>query len=215
MSADLRAARKAWGSFGAAGVTTRAFLAARLLVLPLSDLDRELRALRGRVLSLGAGYGILERYITEINLDVVIEGLEIDAARVRQTEAAGGLAERVIVREADVTLLDEDGSFDAAMAVDVLHHIPAASHSAMAEALLRALRPGGTCLVKDIATTPAWQYRWNVMHDRLVAGPEPINCRDPQEMAEIFEGAGFVCEDVRRIGRSTPYPHYLLVLRRP
>jgi 2-polyprenyl-3-methyl-5-hydroxy-6-metoxy-1,4-benzoquinol methylase len=188
------------------------FLAARLVVLPLGALERELRALDGRVLSLGGGHGLLSRWLVELSPGASVEDLELDPARVqlaRETAVA-----RVEPQLRDVRDLSEVASFDGAVAIDVLHHIPAADHAGVAAALARALRPGATLVVKDIARTPRWRHAWNRLHDRLVAGSEPIWCRDPEEMTQLFEQAGFQPELVTRLAPLSPYPHYLLRMRR-
>lgn len=210
---DAAAARRAWTSFRGTSPGVRAFLAARLAVLPLGGLDDDLRALRGRVLSLGSGYGVFERYVAELNPHVTIEGVELDRRRVDAAAATAEHAPRVSIRAGDVTRL-EDRGYDAALAIDVFHHLAAPDHTAVARALVRALRPGGVCLVKDIGVTPAWKSRWNLLHDRLVAGPGSIECRAPDEMAAVFEPAGFGTRRIERLDRWSPYPHYLLVLER-
>lgn len=208
----LRPALRAWKSFGGAPPVVRAFLAARLgLMVPLRDLDRELRGLSGRVLSLGSGYGVLERYLAEINSAVRVEGFEIDAARVEL--AARTAPPRVEIREQDVRALDEHHAWDAAIAVDVLHHVPDGDHHELAAALARALKPGGVLLVKDIARTPSWRHGVNRLHDRLATGDGTVFTREPEEMAAVFAAQGFTPELCKRIGRASPYPHYLLRLR--
>ena len=210
---DLRAAYRAWASFAGAGAGRRAFLLARLVNAPLGPLDDDLRALRGRVLALGAGYGLIERYVAEINHAVVIDGVELDESRV--AVAAASPAARVTVARADVRSLPEAGTYSAALAIDILHHVPGEEHGGVASALFDSLEPGGVCLVKDIATRPRWTHAWNRTHDRLVAGPAPLHCRAPDEMAAVFEAAGFAITGVRRLSPLSPYPHYLVRARRP
>jgi 2-polyprenyl-3-methyl-5-hydroxy-6-metoxy-1,4-benzoquinol methylase len=212
---DLPAARRAWSSYHGAGPGTRAFLLGRLVNAPLGGLDCELRSLRGRVLSLGAGYGLIERYLAELNPHVTVEGVELDEARVAVTEATARGAPRVVVRRADVRALAESHRFAAALAIDVLHHVEYAEHEPIARALADRLEPGGTSLVNDIAITPRWQHAVNRAHDRLVAGPQPIHCRTPQAMAGLLERAGLTVVTVRRLARASPYPHYLILAVRP
>ena len=202
---------RAWRSFRGAGPRTRAFLAARLVVLPLRDMAPELRSLHGRVLSLGSGYGIVERWLAELNPRVEVEGVDTDAERVRVATRTS--TPRVRIRELDVRGLEEEHAYDAALAVDVLHHVPRADHDALAAALARALKPGGVLLVKDIADTPRWQARVNHVHDHVVAHEGEVHLRAPEEMAALFARHGFTLERSDRIGRASPYPHYLLRLR--
>lgn len=211
---DRAAALAAWRSYRGAPLTTRMFLGARLAVVPLGAIDAELRELKGRVLSLGCGHGIVERYLAELNPDVTVDGFELDAARVEAAGRTASAAPRVTVACADVTELPDLETHDAALAVDVLHHIAPDAHVDIAHALYRCLRPGGTLLVKDIDTHPRWKHRWNVIHDRIVAGPDPIHCRSADDMAAVVTAAGFDIVDVRRLHRAGPYPHYLVHARR-
>jgi cyclopropane fatty-acyl-phospholipid synthase-like methyltransferase len=211
---SARAALRAWLSYRGAPLGTRVFLAVRLLVLPLPSLAREFRELHGRVLAVGSGHGMLERWIAELNPDVTVDGLEIDAGRVAIAQATAGNAPRVRLRAEDVRELDEPGDFDAALAVDLIHHVPQADHAALAEALARAVKPGGVVLIKDIARTPGWQHWWNSFHDRLVTGAWSVDAREPDDLAAVFERAGFVAERSYRVGRASPYPHFMLRLRR-
>lgn len=208
-----RAATRAWRTYAGESLATRAFLAARIAIVPIGELEPELCALDGRVLSLGSGHGLLERFAAELNPGIEIEGYELDGERVRAAARTAARAPRVHLHEADVTELPESGEYDAALAVDVMHHIPPAAKPAVIDALARAVRPGGTCLVKDIADSPRWQHSWNRLHDRLVAGEE-VHCLSPEAMAAEFVSRGFETEEARRLGRHSPYPHYLLRLRR-
>ncbi len=205
-----RAALAAWRSFDGSGPATQAFLLARLAVVPLGALDTDLRSLSGRVLSLGCGHGLLERYLAQINQSVEVDGYELDQGRVEQARRTQGRSPRVRVHAADVTELDPVEQFDAALAVDVMHHLPASRHGVILETLRRHTSPGGRLLVKDIATEPRAKYLWNRFHDRLVAGDTELSCRSPEDMAALAERAGYRVDDVRRMDRHSPYPHYLV-----
>jgi SAM-dependent methyltransferase len=215
MRVDTVAALRAWRTFAGSGPARRAFIAARLVVLPLGPLDPVLRALEGRVISLGCGFGIVERYVAEINAQVRIEGIELDDARVRAAAMTAHRSPRVTVRRGDVADLDLAGRYDAAMAIDLFHHLGPREQERTAEGLARSLRPGALCLVKDIATTPRWQYLWNRAHDRIVAGREPIHCRPPTEMAALLEESGLSIREAPRLTPRGPYPHYVVIAFKP
>ena len=215
MALDREAAWRAWTSFRGTGPAVRAFLLARLAVAQLGPLGEAVRPLSGRVLSLGCGYGVVDRYLAEVNPALEIVGVELDPARVAVAAASADRAPRVSVREADVTRLEERSSFDLALAIDVFHHLPAGEHRRMAGVLFELLRPGGELLLKDIADTPRWKYLFNRLHDRIVAGPEATHCRAPEDMAALVADAGFAVQATERLGRLGPYPHYLVRATRP
>jgi cyclopropane fatty-acyl-phospholipid synthase-like methyltransferase len=216
MALDHAAAWRAWHSFRGVEPRIRAFLFARVLVAGLGPMEPGFARLDGRILSLGPGHGLVDRYLTEINPDVTVDGFDLDEERVARAIKTEERYPRVRIRVADVTTLEPEVGYDGALAIDVIHHVPRATHPKIAGALLHALRPGGLLLVKDMATTPRRQYWWNRFHDRVVVGPEPIWCYSPDGMAHMLEEAGFEIDDVRRLNRPLGlYPHYMVIARKP
>jgi 2-polyprenyl-3-methyl-5-hydroxy-6-metoxy-1,4-benzoquinol methylase len=216
MALDRAAAWRAWRSFHGIEPRIRAFLFARLLVAGLGPLEPAFHRLRGRILSLGAGHGLVDRYLNEINPDVTIDGIDLDEKRVARAVKTGASYPRVRIHLGDITTLEPEVAYDGALAIDVIHHVPREAHGQVAGALLRDLRPGGLLLVKDMATTPRRQYLWNRLHDRVVVGPEPIWCYSPDGMAAMLREAGFEIDEVKRIGRPWGlYPHYEVLARKP
>lgn len=212
---DRLATLRACWSFSGTRVPTRAFLVARAALLPLRALDGELRALSGKVLSIGCGHGVLERYLALINPDVRVTGVELNRRRVEAAARSQHASPRVTLITGNATTVAVGDDFDATIAVDLMHHVPFAAHRDVARSLYDSLRPGGVALVKDLDVTPQWKYQWNRFHDRVVNG-EQVHCRAPHDMAALFSEAGFSLERSDRIDRRLgPYPHYLLRLRKP
>jgi len=207
------AAFRAWRTYRGTGVRTRAFLAARLAVLPLRPLAREYAEFEGHVLGIGSGHGLLARWLAELNPRVTVDGYDVDARRIAVAQATEDRSPRVRIHMADVRRLDANAEFDAASAVDVIHHIAPADRPAVARALADAVRPGGILLVKDVAATPRWKQRVNRLHDRIVSG-ERTWAMDPAAMARLFADAGFEIERLDRVSPLSPYPHFILRARR-
>lgn len=208
------AALRAWRSYRGAGLGTRLFLGARLVVLPRRALLAEFPFLRGHILGAGSGHGLIARWIAELNPAVTLVGVDTSPRRVALARATQAGAPRVELRLQDVLALDARETFDAAVAVDLMHHVPLDQHAALAAALARALGPGAVLLVKDVARTPRWKYAFNRVHDLIVAREWIDYGREPEETAALFEAAGFTTERLERVMRLSPYPHYLLRMRR-
>lgn len=195
---------------------TRAFVVARFVVAPVGPLEAELEGRSGRVLSLGSGLCMLERYLAERNPNLEFVGIDLDEAKVKLIAETRERSPRVTLKLGDATAIDEPAVYDTVLICDALHHFPAELHAKVAQSVAASLEPGGQVLVKDLDVAPRWKYHWNRLHDRLVAGPEPIHCRPIGEMAAIFEAAGLVVETRRRLDHAlAPYAHYLIRLRRP
>lgn len=211
-----KAVWRAFATYRGTSPVTRAFVAARLVVAPLGPLTEEALPLEGRLLSLGSGVGIVERYLAEINPRLQIEGVDLDPRRIELIRSTQERSPRVTLRQGDATGIDEPAVYDAVLVCDALHHFDPESHKPLAHAIAACLKPGGVCIVKDLDVRPHWKHEWNRLHDRIVAGPEPIFCRTPDETAELFAGAGLVPERIERTDhRLTPYAHYVVRARKP
>lgn len=194
----------------------RAFAAARYAIAPLGPLTTELGGIRGRVLSLGSGLCMVERYLAEVNPDVRFEGIDLDARKVALIEATRHLSPRVELVEGDATRLEGRSGYDGVLVCDAVHHLPLERHAPLVADIAGVLAPGGVCVIKDLDLHPRWKYVWNRVHDRLVAGPEPLSCRSVGAMARLLEGAGLEVTRAERTDRPwEPYAHYLVVARRP
>ncbi|HYI63240.1 MAG TPA: class I SAM-dependent methyltransferase [Acidimicrobiales bacterium] len=213
---DHAAVRRALATYRGTSLRTRAFVVARYAIAPLGPLTEELGTLRGRVLSLGSGLGMVERYLAEVNPDISFEGIDLDAEKVDLIEATRHRSPRVRLVQGDATDLAGRTGYDAVLVCDALHHFPPATHAGLAAAIAEALVPGGVCIVKDLDRRPHWKHEWNRVHDRLVAGPEPIACRSLEAMARLVARAGLEVERADRTDRALePYAHYVLRARKP
>lgn len=171
--------------------------------------------MRGRVLSVGCGHGVVERYLAEINPNVLVAGAELNGDRVQLAARSQHRYPAVDVRQGDARLRAGYGDFDAALAIDVFHHLAYDEQSDVARAMAEAVRPGGFVLVKEMDVWPRWKYHWNRTHDRIVAR-QWANCRPPHEMAALLQSTGLVAERVERVDRAYgPYPQYVLRFRKP
>ncbi len=211
-AAVVRTAR----SYRGASTLMRAYVTARICVAPLAVLGDELADVRGRILSLGCGAAVIERYVAELNPEVSIRGYDLDERNISVIARTAANCPRVTVERRDITRLSEPPVHAAVLVSDVLHHLPPTAHLGLARAIEHALAPGGICVVKDLDAGPRWKNRWNRVHDRLVAGPEPVFCRPLDEMTALFARVGLDVKRSERIdGTYTPYAHYLLTLRKP
>jgi SAM-dependent methyltransferase len=216
MTVTAGALWRTWTSYRGAPTVTRAFVAARLAIAPLGAVERALRDVSGRVVSLGSGISVIERVVAEVRPDLEFVGIDLDPRRVAMIERTASRSPRVSLRLGDATELDDVDAYDAVLACDALHHFPPDTHKPVAVSIARALKPGGVCIVKDLDIAPTWKYQWNRLHDRIVAGPDPIHCRAPGDMADILGSAGLQVEQAERIdGRWEPYAHYVVRARRP
>lgn len=97
-----------------------------------------------RALDVGCGAGLMERYLDALGSLTGVDPSE------QMIEAARKDNPRVDYRVADGTSLPfEDGSFDLAFTVCVLHHVPPEQRPAFVAELARVTRPRGVAVVME------------------------------------------------------------------
>jgi ubiquinone/menaquinone biosynthesis C-methylase UbiE len=161
------------------------------------DLRRELLAgLAGRVVEVGSGSGPNFRLYPSTVTELVAVEPE-DFLRAKASEAADGATVPVTVVDALAGDLPfEDGSFDAAVAAQVLCSVPSQAE-ALAE-LHRVLRPGGELRFYEhvVARQPRYA-RFQRLAGRVtphIAG----GCHPDRDTGRAIDAAGFAIERCRR-----------------
>lgn len=100
------------------------------------------------VLDAGAGFGQYGWRMSRMNKNWKIKAVDIDPEHVSDSTRffkAAGLAGRVTCETVDLTKLNETGSFDFILSVDVMEHIK--EDELVFRNFYRALKPGGSLLI--------------------------------------------------------------------
>lgn len=207
----LRARIVATYPLGARLYATIRFAILRTNILSVLDV---LLPEEGRILDVGCGFGLLAGYFAAQSPRRRVTGIDREAGRIahaaRMAEALGLPASFVV---GDATDLPAGEVFDAAYAVDLLHHVPAAEHADVLRRLRARLVPGGLLLVKEIGTQPFPKLAFTWALDRVMAPRDALSYRRPEDWAALLAEAGFEVR-VRELDDVLPYPHVLLVCRR-
>lgn len=212
MKESIASAWRVCQRYRTTGPLTFSYAAARAVIVPVGALCDVLIGIKGDVLSIGAGIGVIESFIADRLPELSFMCTDNQATRIAVARRAARHS-RVCFGVADATVIDGDHEYSAAMAIDVLHHISREKQAVAIARMVNAVRPDGLLIIKDIALTPAWKHAWNRAHDMLVSGDDPA-CREPEEVAAMLERTGCLVEQCRRLHPYSPYPHYLIVARK-
>ncbi|MFN8053148.1 MAG: class I SAM-dependent methyltransferase [Acidimicrobiales bacterium] len=185
---------------------------------PFAEVER-LVPTEGDVLDLGCGHGHFAAYLARQAAGRRVHGVDVDAGKVSlgtDALARAGLADRVDLSIVDSGWVPSPGAYDAIVVADVLYLLGRERARIVLGALIDALRPGGTIVVKEMGSTPAWKARVNQAQERLAVGVLGITAGD--EVAVLRErdiegpmrAAGLVVT-THRLDRGYPHAHLAVV----
>jgi SAM-dependent methyltransferase len=157
-------------------------------------------------LSLGCGYGALERHALQVEIAERFEASDLspEAVEVARSEAeSAGLGDRVTYEVADLNELElEGGRYDAVFAAQSLHHVEALEH--VLDEIQGSLTDGGLFVVNEYVGPVRFQFpdeRLPLMNQLLLALPESHrrNLRTGKLKTEVVRPDE---EEVRRVDPS-------------
>jgi 2-polyprenyl-3-methyl-5-hydroxy-6-metoxy-1,4-benzoquinol methylase len=143
----------------------------------------------GRILDLGCGHGLFSAYLAVCSQERTVIGVDIDDDKLAiASRAAASLKSRLSFRN-DISAALDQGPYAAIVVVDVLYLLPAEAQQDLVRRAAAALEPGGSLLIKEMATRPTWKFAWNRMQETAAV-----------RLFKITQGAGlhFVTEDAYR-----------------
>jgi cyclopropane fatty-acyl-phospholipid synthase-like methyltransferase len=170
----------------------------------------------GRVMEVGCGFGLFALYFASTCPDLTLHGVDVDKKRIQLASRARerlGLT-NVSFDYGDANDADLDESIDAGYVLDLLHHLRRDSARALIQRFFERLPPGGTLIIKDIATRPRYKMAFTWLLDYLMTGGERPEYWSTTDLTRELRVLGF---SVIRHAMTDllPYPHVLYVCVKP
>jgi 2-polyprenyl-3-methyl-5-hydroxy-6-metoxy-1,4-benzoquinol methylase len=178
----------------------------------------------GRILEVGCGRGLLCAHLALGSGAREVVGIDVDrdklaVAQKIQPEArrSGARLDFHAVAPGELP----EGSWDAILIVDVLYLMPLSAQRRLLADCAAALARGGILLVKEMAQTPRWKFRWNYVQEtlavqclRLTQGSDRMVFASPEALGSWLTAAGLLVEQ-RPMSRGYVHAHHLVLGRRP
>ncbi len=174
---------------------------------------------QGRILEVGCGYGLFSCHLALASPERDVLGVDVDLRKIVHAQAAAQRAKASGAR-CDFRLAPPgelpDGPWDAIVIVDVLYLLTAEQQEGLLQACAEQLALGGTLVVKEMATAPAWKAGWNRWQETLsvkvlhITAGEELTFVEPQVVGGWMEEAGMVVTH-QALDHGYLHPHHLIV----
>lgn len=173
---------------------------------------------RQRVLDIGCGTGALllraameGKVSTGLGIDVFDPALALARSAWEQQQAS--CPDVSLQFERHVSPAELNGTWEAVVMIDVIHHVPVPDQEAFMRAAMRRVAAGGRMIYKDMCQRPFWKRGMNRLHD-LVMARQWIHELPLEKARRWALEEGLVLVQEQHYSRIW-YGHELLVLERP
>lgn len=185
----------------------------RLSIFPLDWFSSITKELKGEVLCLGCGYGILETLLAIMNPKIRFIASDFDVERIEIAKKATRDIKNIKFEVADATAFRGKKQYQSILMIDLLHHLPFGEQEILLDKLWRSLKPNGIVVIKDVDTKPAFGYHWNMLHDRLMAGLPLVYHPSSHYIDYLKSKVAQVAINRPKLFLS-PYNHYCLIAKK-
>ena len=197
------------------GLRAQAYLRIRWAICPF-DRILPLVPARGRLLDVGCGSGLWLTYLALERPALELHGIDTDARKL--DVASTSLAGKAQLRQTSAIDLPKD-QFDCITILDVFYLLSDSAKGELLRACRRALRPGGTVVLKDADTRPRWKYAPTAIEEMIAVHVMRITQGRPhfqsmEQLARGLDAAGFTDVETARIDRGYLHPHVVLRARK-
>ena len=175
-------------------VSIRLFVRLKLRFDPMFPKLREFAPSRGTVLDIGCGYGVPGSWLLAQSPELRLVGLESDPGRAAVARRAFGNRGEVVLGTAPA-VPDLTVAADAALLIDVVHHLSDEDLRDTLRALFARLKPGGRLVLR--ATVPGTEIRsWPVRIEqwKWKGAGRKLYLRTAEELRTAALEAGYTME---------------------
>ncbi len=205
----------AWKAYKGERLSTRLHVIVRVLTCPFGALMDRFPP-EGSVLDVGCGHGLLVNLLSRdpAHRELRLTGIDHDSAKI---EAARRSALPGVVFSTEPIDSFPESAFDVISIVDVLYTVKTDLWTSILSGCFRALRPGGTLIVKEVVNRPRWKY-WVIMAQESlsvrvfhITKGDPPHFEPPEDYREAIEQAGFSIVEASPLNSYDWISHYLFV----
>lgn len=171
----------------------------------------------GKILDLGAGFGILSIYLALLSKKRHIKGVDISRRRIRIASAASSFVPTVSFERSNFLGTNFEDN-DCILLIDTLHYFPDAVQNEILKKCYHQINPGGTIIIRDSNRDYKFRQLITRLHETIMTKSgftkgDGLYFRRFCEMKKFVEGLGFnVC--VMPMWGLTPFADTLMVCKK-
>jgi predicted exporter/SAM-dependent methyltransferase len=162
---------------------------------PLFSAVEKAAPVRGEILDVGCGYGLVAHWLTFFNPERRVHGVDFDSEKIRVAQATARANSRVTFEWRDILEWPEFPVSDCALLCDVLHYFPRELKADVLRKIFAALRPGGCLVIRDRAVVRAEKWAVRLGRNRTRHG---LHFEDEKTHLALLRETGFDQIDIRQ-----------------
>lgn len=162
---DLSQERKSIISRYHASLGGKLFLAARWYLTPYEKMASFLPS-QGKILDMGCGHGLFAMAAAMTGPGRQILGIDHDVKRIELARNAAQGMSNLEFKTGDMTQIPGTG-YDGIALIDVMHYFPMNVQETIFENAYRALRAGGTILVREVEPSRGAVSAFNQLYEKI------------------------------------------------
>ncbi len=171
-------------------------------------------AVRGSVLDVACGPGILSAAIAKTARDVVAFDLTLQMLKKAAQRCSEAGVDNVAFREGNASDLPfADAAFDAAVTRLSVHHFDQPNR--VIEEIFRVLRPGGSFVIADVISSevPAEAELQNAIE--ILRDPSHVRMLPGSELTSLVNAAGFAIESLTTWDKPREFEEWMGIVNDP
>jgi len=195
------------------GVWVALYIRLRWRLCPFQLIEKQV-PLKGTVIDIGCGYGLLSNLLALRSEDRYVIGADLSPRRIKIAQKTVNDRRNIKFYLSDVTDLKVwRHGCNTVVASDFLHHISYESQEELLRSCYQILPKGGLMVIQDVDIEPRWKYCSAAVVDAVLNPGMQIYFRNRAEYLKLLCRIGFRVE-TKSVHKGLPLADILYICRK-